>query len=133
MDSRRRALWAAMGQEEWQLRRGELLAYQGQLPSGEDDENEALEPLPGLWWSGALPGWLGDLLPILGLSAQMCHPLSLAEGKKLLCMVLLLPGATDEAMTVACQYRFDARLGKRALWHQLCAAGVVLPAHPEGE
>lgn len=48
-----------------------------------------------------LPGWLGDLLPILSLSAQMCHPLSLAEGKKLLCMVLLLPGATDEAMTVA--------------------------------
>lgn len=130
MDAQRQALWAAMGMDLWQLKRGELLACQGQLQVGGDHRAEA--PLPGLWWSGALPAWLGDLLKVLALPVEACHPLTQAEGESALNMVLLLPGASEQAMSVACQHRFDARQGKRALWQQLCEAGVVTGSQLEG-
>lgn len=128
MDSRRLALFQPLGLVEWQLRHGELLACQGRLPAG-----DAAGAAPGaetahsaLWWSGDAPAWLGDLLAVLGVAAAACQPLPQRLSESMpLAMVLLLPGATEQALTVACHHRFDARLGKRELWRQLCAAGVV--------
>ena len=132
MDSRRLALFHPLGLVEWQLRHGELLACQGRLPA-DDAAGAAPGAEPGaetaqsaLWWSGDAPAWLGDLLAVLGVAAAACQPLPQRLSESMpLAMVLLFPGATEQALTVACHHRFDARQGKRELWRQLCAAGVV--------
>ncbi len=124
MTDRRWALFKPLGLLHWQLRRPELLAVQGSLPDrGLGDAT----PAEGrtLWLVGPAPAWLADFRRLLpSLSCQTWSPEATPGTRDLLLVLEHEPSSLAwRDQPFACC--LDATQGKRALWLQVCAAGLV--------
>ena len=123
MDTGRLVLFKPLGLQEWQLRRPELLALQGQLPVV-DPENSRPEGWT-LWLLGDQPRWLADLCHLFRVPPCACQAWEPGVPMAVLDVVLVLaPPASAEALSgVPAAQLLDGRNGKRQLWQQLCASG----------
>lgn len=124
MTDRRWALFKPLGLLHWQLRRPELLAVQGALPARDSGDGTPAEART-LWLVGPAPAWLADFRRLLpGLSCQAWSPAVTPGAQDLLLVLERGPSslAWREQCVAGC---LDATQGKRALWQQVCAAGLV--------
>lgn len=127
LDPVRSTLLAHMGFGQWQLRRPELLKYQGEIaPRVAAAEPQLVSPGLQIW--GPWQPWIADMVRVIGLDLSDCHSLlpeqweqeSHVEG------VLLLAEPPHQGRLQA-TYWLDGRQGKRALWQQLCRCGWLKP------
>lgn len=128
MDTGRLALFKPLGLQEWQLRRPELLALQGQLPVV-DPENRGAEGWT-LWLLGEKPRWLADLCRLFRVSPCACQTWEPGASVTALDAVLVLasPVSAEALSGVPAEQLLDGRNGKRQLWQQLCASGRLVEA-----
>jgi DNA polymerase III psi subunit len=123
MDTGRLALFKPLGLLEWQLRRPELMALQGQLPVATANDSSAESWT--LWLLGDKPRWLDDVCCLFRVPPQACQPWDPAIPVAALDAVLVLtPPVSAEVLSgVPAAQLLDGRGGKRQLWQQLCASG----------
>lgn len=125
LDPVRAALLAHMGIAQWQLRRPELLALTGAAVAVAAEAASVDGGVqPGLWVWGPWQPWLADLALLLGLAPEACHPLQAEQWEQTLTLEgVLLLAAPPEQPSLMASHWLDGRLGKRALWQQLCDSG----------
>ena len=74
LDPVRSTLLSHMGLGQWQLRRPELLTFQGEMaPLVTADEPQPVSPGLQVW--GPWQPWIADMVRVIGLDLSACHRL----------------------------------------------------------
>ena len=123
LDPVRSTLLFHMGLGQWQLRRPELLKFQGEVaPQVAAAESQPVSPGLQVW--GPWQPWIADMVRVIGLDISACHTLLPEQWEQEFHFegVLLLAEPPHQGRLQA-TYWLDGRQGKRALWQQLCRCG----------
>ena len=123
LDPVRSTLLSHMGLGQWQLRRPELLTFQGEMaPRVTAAEPQPVSPGLQVW--GPWQPWIADMVRVIGLDVSACHRLLPEQWEQeSRCEGVLLLAEPPHQGRLQATYWLDGRQGKRALWQQLCRSG----------